>query len=200
MSDQPAGGAAAVPVPAAGACVDAAVDGAPVADAASDPAVDAGVDPVADGVGDGVGELEVADEVVPGAEDAVVGGAVVVSVTVVRLDDDGASSDPVPRLPPSTEKPLSPPEIGAPLTASTTVTAPSAAAKTAAEATSPSTTQRSRPGRDHQRRRRDVEPPVAPAGGCGRVGAARSISTRLVTAVNSTVSAASAGEPAPTRT
>jgi len=193
VSDQPAGVAASVPVPAVGACVEGAVVGALVADAVVDALVDAVVDVV--------GELEVADELVAGAdEDAVVGGAVVVSVTVVRLDDDGASSDPVPLLPPSTEKPLSPPEIGAPFTASTTVTAPSAAAETAADATSPTTTQRSRPGRDHHPLRRDVEPAVAPAAGPGRAGAARSIPTCRVTMVSSTVSAASAGEPTPTRT
>lgn len=156
-------------------------------------------DGVVDAVVDGAGELDVEeadDDVVLGAVEAdVVAGAVVVSVTVVGVDD-GERPDPVPLLPPSTEKPLSPPEIGAPLTASTTVTAPIALAKTAADTAEPTSNQRSRPGRDHQ--------PVRLGSAAGLlIGTDRAacwISTCRVTAVSSTVSASSAGEPAPDRT
>jgi hypothetical protein len=202
------------------------------------PVLDGVVVPAVDRVVDGAGELDAAvvpAELVLGAvEEDAVGGAVVVSVTVTGFDDDGATSESLPaplRVPPSTENPLSPPEIGAPFTASTTVTAPRAPAKTAAEAARPISIRRSRPGRDHQRLGPEVGPPLTPAVGAvvdvrgaviravgdpvlgavpgpagsavpdrgGAAAAPRSTTVR-VTAVSSTVSAASIGEPGPTRT
>jgi len=103
--DQPAGIAPAVPAPAVGAGAEDAVVGAADVAVVVDGAVDAVVEEVDGGV-----ELDVeagADEPgldAVGAEVAeVTGGSVVVAVTVAGLDDGGASPDPEPPLPPSTE-------------------------------------------------------------------------------------------------